>query len=98
MAQFLEALFDSSGLAPRDPVVRVHRAVDLADLSHCCDAGRRERSPRVRRRRAADDFGPAVLALALIVVAFCILAVAAAVLARAPAHCPAECACEIRQE
>ncbi|WP_420636207.1 hypothetical protein [Candidatus Palauibacter sp.] len=38
MAQFLEALFDSTGLAPRDPVVRGHRAVDLADLSHCCDA------------------------------------------------------------
>ena len=52
----------------------------------------------MRRRRAADDFGPAVLALALMVVAFCILAVAAAVLARAPAHCPAECACEIRQD
>ena len=47
-----------------------------------------------RRRR----LGPAVLGLALMVVAFCILAVAAAVLARAPANCPAECACEIRQD
>ena len=60
--------------------------------------GRRERGARVRRRRSAGEFGPAVLALALLVVAACILAVAAAVLATPPGHCPAACACEIRQE
>ena len=52
----------------------------------------------MRRRRSAGEFGPAVLALALLVVAYCILAVAAAVLATPPGHCPAACACEIRQE
>ena len=53
---------------------------------------------RARRWSRARDFAPGVVVLALLVVVYCILAVAAAVLATPPGHCPAACACEIRQE